>query len=76
MERALERGWVDLAYRHFSDQVPTFLTKRSSAHQLDYLFADEETAESCVDVMVDRSRTDLAGDGSSDHAPVIATFRF
>lgn len=74
-DRAGQAGWVDLVHRVHGDQVPTFRTRRSHRHQLDYLFTDEETAGQVADVSADVSVTDRDGDGSSDHAMVIASFK-
>lgn len=72
LERAKHAGWVELIEHHHGQQVPTFHTRRSRKHQLDYLFADRETAASCLDVAVLTELTDGRGDGTSDHAPIVA----
>lgn len=72
-DRAAAAGWVDVVWRARGEQVPTFLTSRSNAHQLDYIFVDQQSANGLQNVEVLTDVTDLDGDGSSDHAMLVAS---
>lgn len=77
VHRAREAGWSDLTWRHLERELPTMFKGGRRGHQvyqLDHLFADERLACRLQDLMVDTSVADVVGDGTSDHAPVIATF--
>lgn len=51
-DRAADAGWVDVVWSARGEQVPTFLTSRSNAHQLDYIFVDRRSAAGLKNVDV------------------------
>ena len=78
MTALLETGMVDLARQHAPEgQRFTWWDYRNGAFRrgwglrIDYLFADEATAQRVSEVRVDREAR--KGEKPSDHAPVVAT---
>ena len=78
MTALLETGMVDLARQHEPEgQRFTWWDYRNGAFRrgwglrIDYLFADEATAQRVSEVRVDREAR--KGEKPSDHAPVVAT---